>query len=156
MLAYCSAHGRRLNSICRKLRPAGSTPCSYCCAKGSSSTGSSGAGCGHALCALGDLASSSSFWLHITSVTAAVWTFGSSLATLACPQASLCVWRRLLADCACRNNYTFDPFPDLPADFGPEVPDDGIDGLLRVSTAICSNNIVQLRLAGNSPTQAVV
>uniref|UniRef100_A0A383VCG0 RING-type E3 ubiquitin transferase n=1 Tax=Tetradesmus obliquus TaxID=3088 RepID=A0A383VCG0_TETOB len=31
------------------------------------------------------------------------------------------------------NNYTFDPFPDLPADFGPEVPDEGIDGLLRVA-----------------------
>eukprot|EP00879_Flechtneria_rotunda_P003265 GHRR01003490.1.p1 GENE.GHRR01003490.1~~GHRR01003490.1.p1 ORF type:complete len:766 (+),score=335.12 GHRR01003490.1:402-2699(+) len=31
------------------------------------------------------------------------------------------------------NNYTFDPFPDLPADFGPEVPDEGIDGYLRVA-----------------------
>lgn len=43
------------------------------------------------------------------------------------------------ADAACRNNYTFDPFPDLPADFGPEVPDEGIDGLLRVRTlpAVC-------------------
>lgn len=29
----------------------------------------------------------------------------------------------------------FDPFPDLPADFGPEVPDEGIDGLLFVSDA---------------------
>lgn len=28
----------------------------------------------------------------------------------------------------------FDPFPDLPADFGPEVPDEGIDGLLFVSS----------------------
>lgn len=27
----------------------------------------------------------------------------------------------------------FDPFPTLPADFGPEVPDEGIDGLLLVS-----------------------
>eukprot|EP00775_Hariotina_reticulata_P009675 gene9675-9833_t len=31
------------------------------------------------------------------------------------------------------DNYTFDPFPDLPADFGPGVPDDGIDGYLRVA-----------------------
>lgn len=30
-------------------------------------------------------------------------------------------------------DFTFDPFPDLPADFGPEVPDEGIDGLLLVS-----------------------
>lgn len=27
----------------------------------------------------------------------------------------------------------FDPFADLPADFGPEVPDEGVDGLLFVS-----------------------
>eukprot|EP00878_Enallax_costatus_P019334 GHUV01020397.1.p1 GENE.GHUV01020397.1~~GHUV01020397.1.p1 ORF type:complete len:114 (+),score=18.82 GHUV01020397.1:689-1030(+) len=31
------------------------------------------------------------------------------------------------------DNYTFDPFPDLPADFGPEIPDEGIDGLIRVA-----------------------
>jgi hypothetical protein len=30
------------------------------------------------------------------------------------------------------DNYTFDPFPDLPADFGPDVPEDGLDALLLV------------------------
>lgn len=29
----------------------------------------------------------------------------------------------------------FDPFADLPADFGPEVPDEGVDGLLFVSAS---------------------
>jgi hypothetical protein len=29
-------------------------------------------------------------------------------------------------------DYTFDPFPDLPADFGPEIPEEGVDGLLLV------------------------
>jgi hypothetical protein len=29
-------------------------------------------------------------------------------------------------------DFTFDPFPDLPADFGPDVPEEGIDGLLLV------------------------
>jgi len=29
-------------------------------------------------------------------------------------------------------DFTFDPFPDLPADFGPEIPEDGIDGWLVV------------------------
>jgi hypothetical protein len=32
----------------------------------------------------------------------------------------------------------FDPFPDLPADFGPEVPEEGIDGLLLVRGSICA------------------
>lgn len=34
-------------------------------------------------------------------------------------------------------NYTFDPFPDLPADFGPSIPDDGIEGYLRVRFSDC-------------------
>lgn len=32
----------------------------------------------------------------------------------------------------------FDPFPDLPADFGPEVPEEGIDGLLLVRGYTCA------------------
>lgn len=30
-------------------------------------------------------------------------------------------------------NFSLDPFPDLPADFGPEVPDEGIEGALRLA-----------------------
>ncbi|KIZ01893.1 hypothetical protein MNEG_6073 [Monoraphidium neglectum] len=34
---------------------------------------------------------------------------------------------------AATEDFTFDPFPDLPADFGPEIPDDGVDGLLLMA-----------------------
>ena len=29
-------------------------------------------------------------------------------------------------------NYSFDPLPDMPADFGPRVPPEGVEGLLVV------------------------
>ena len=29
-------------------------------------------------------------------------------------------------------NYTYEPLADMPADFGPEVPDEGVSGLLVV------------------------
>lgn len=29
-------------------------------------------------------------------------------------------------------NYSFDPLPDMPADFGPRVPAEGVEGLLVV------------------------
>lgn len=31
--------------------------------------------------------------------------------------------------------YAFDPLPDIPADFGPELPDVGVEGFLRVRAA---------------------
>lgn len=44
----------------------------------------------------------------------------------------------------------FDPFPDLPADFGPEVPDEGIDGLLLVRTSEMQQTSNQGRTAACS------
>ena len=29
-------------------------------------------------------------------------------------------------------NYSFDPLPDMPADFGPRVPPEGVEGVLVV------------------------
>ncbi|GBF89625.1 hypothetical protein Rsub_02343 [Raphidocelis subcapitata] len=31
------------------------------------------------------------------------------------------------------DDFAFDPFPDLPADFGPEIPEEGIDGYLLMA-----------------------
>lgn len=31
------------------------------------------------------------------------------------------------------STISFDPFPDLPADFGPDIPDEGVDGLLMLA-----------------------
>ena len=40
-------------------------------------------------------------------------------------------------------NYSFDPFPDMPADFGPRIPATGVEGLLVVSF----DGVAVLRLA---------
>lgn len=34
--------------------------------------------------------------------------------------------------CAQTGNYSFDPLPDMPADFGPRIPPEGVEGLLVV------------------------
>lgn len=31
------------------------------------------------------------------------------------------------------SNYTFDPLEDMPADFGPRIPAQGVEGFLIVS-----------------------
>ena len=31
------------------------------------------------------------------------------------------------------SNYTFDPLEDMPADFGPRIPAEGVEGFLIVS-----------------------
>ena len=36
------------------------------------------------------------------------------------------------------SNYTFDPLADMPADFGPPIPAQGVEGFLIVSCAQCS------------------
>lgn len=43
--------------------------------------------------------------------------------------------------------YSFGQIPDLPADFGPPVGDDGIDGLLVVSTAGSNTSKMNWRCA---------
>lgn len=32
------------------------------------------------------------------------------------------------------SGYNLDPIPDLAADFGPDIPEEGVGGLLRVGT----------------------
>ena len=34
-------------------------------------------------------------------------------------------------------NYSFDPLPDMPADFGPRIPPEGVEGLLVVRALTC-------------------
>jgi len=56
-----------------------------------------------------------------------------------------------------REPVHFDPFPDLPADFGPEVPDEGIDGLLLVGSQQLRMTHWGSWLRSNSPsTQALL
>ncbi len=37
------------------------------------------------------------------------------------------------------SNYTFDPLEDMPADFGPRIPAQGVEGFLIVSVQALSS-----------------